>query len=573
MHAESRWRFCLIHHQPELEAIHQQSKQSKRLTNTNFNIQISGLTAAKELLAYKLDVLVLEARDRVGGRTFTKRDGIGEHKLWIDLGGSYVGPTQNHVLNLIDELKLETYLVDDSMDIGYLRANRQSTVREKAGSSKQNNIEVIDRFPPERDDPPFGGIFHWLDYVNMVRLIDSYGAEIPLDAPWKAPRAKEWDSKTWKQFVDENTWTKRVRSYFNNCYVVVDVCSDPNEVSLLWFLWYVRQCGGYGRSIATTNGGQERKIKGGTQQMSERLQDLVGRQRVLLNKAVCSVDQTKGPFVVVTTTDGMQFKADYLIYAISPHLWLKIHHNPAQPAGKNLLAQRSPMGHVAKVILYYDKPFWREHNFSGTFYIDSVDRKAQPVIMSLDETKPDGSFPAIIAFVAGPGRYETMEMTDAELSRAVARCYADVTKLEEFMTYKRVEIFDWSNEQYSGGCYTTTHPPHALTKFGKYIREPFGRIYYAGTETAIEWSGYMDGAISAGKRAARQVLHVTGNLEEGQIWQKEPDSISVPPKPFEYPKSYSYAPSIGTLVKVSQTMFVLGLVSFILFKNNHLISK
>lgn len=534
---------------------------------------ITGLSAAKELLAYKLDVLVLEARDRVGGRTLTKRDGIGENKLWIDLGGSYVGPTQNHLLNLIDELKLETYLVDDSMDIGYMRANRACTNRHRDTTTILNNIDRRGRFKPVEGEPPFGNLFHWLDYVNMVRLIDSYGAQIPRHAPWEAPRAKEWDSKTWKQFVDENTWTKRVRGYFNNIFVVVDVCVDPNEVSMLWFLWYVKQCGGYGRSMSTTNGGQERKVLGGTQQISERLQGLVGRQRVLLNKPVCLVDQTKGPFVVVTTTDGMQFKADYIIYAMSPHLWLKIHHNPALPAGKNQLAQRSPMGYVAKVILYYDKPFWKAHNYSGCFLVDSVDRKAQPVVLALDETKHDGSFPAIIAFVAGPACFETRDMSDAEVAHFVARCYADLTQLEEFMRYKRVERFDWVQEQYSGGCYTSVNAPQTLTKFGKHIREPFGRIFYAGTETAIEWSGYMDGAISAGKRAARQVLHVTGNLEEDAIWREEPESSTVPPKPFIYPESYSYAPSISSLVKISHTVLALGLVSFVLFKYNHLILK
>lgn len=533
----------------------------------------TGLSAARELRAYGMDVLVLEARDRVGGRTLTKVSNDRDGKLWCDLGGSYVGPTQDCVLNLIDELKLETYLVDDIGDVGYVRANKIDTSVRKAKDSRTlppaNNIVVRSRFHPLAD-PPFGNIFHWLDYVHMVRLIDSYGAQIPSEAPWNAPKAREWDKKTFKQFVDESCWTDRVRGYFNNVYTTIDICAEPEEVSMLWFLWYIKQCGGYGRSIATTNGGQERKIKGGTQQLSVGLQEIVGRQRILLNKPVCRIDQTSGPFVVVSTLDGSQYKADYLICAISPHLLLKIHHQPALPAPKNLLAQRSPMGQVAKVILYYDRPFWKEHNYSGGFFFDSIDRVAQPVIISLDETKPDGKFAAIIGFVCSNAWLEMRDKSDQEVGRLVARSYVDCTKLNEFMNFKRVERFDWTQEQYTGGCYTTTHTTLTLTKFGKHLREPFGRIYYAGTETATKWSGYMDGAISAGKRAARQVLHITGNLEEDEIWRHEPESSTVPPKPFDYPLSHRYAPSIDCLYNWAKIFMVTGLLSFIAYKRNDL---
>lgn len=527
------------------------------------------MCAAKELRAYGLDVLVLEARGRVGGRTLTKIDGQlsnnQESKLWVDLGGSYVGPTQDCVLNLIDELKCETYLVEDSLDIAYMRANRASTLKGQL-STRQDNIEFCRRFRAE-SDPPFGTFIHWLDYVNMVRLIDSYGRQIPHERPWDAPRALEWDSISWKQFVDENTWTKRIRDFFNNVFITIDVCSEANEVSMLWCLWYVSQCGGYGRSISTTNGGQERKVRGGTQQLSLKLQELIGRQRILLNAPVHRIDQTLGPFVVVSTMDGSQYKADYVICATSPHLLLKIHHQPALPATKNLLAQRSPMGQVAKVILYYDKPFWKEHNYSGCFFFESADRAAQPIILSLDDTKPDGSHPAIIGFITARGWFEMREKSDAEVAKIVARSYADVTGLTDFLKFKRVERFDWTHEQYSGGCYTSTNTIGTLTKFGRHIREPFGRIYYAGTETAIKWSGYMDGAISAGKRAARQVLHITGNLEEDEIWRPETASTIVPPKPFEYPKSYQYAPSIGCLLKLSHGLLMIGLAAFLARKH------
>lgn len=499
-------------------------------------------------------MLVLEARDRVGGRTLTLQEEEG--KFWVDLGGSYVGPSQNHVLNLCEELKIGTYLVEDSKDIAYLRTSRRD----------ERFVEHRARFSPQ-SDPKFGNLIHWLDYVHVVKLIDQMGAQIPAEAPWTAERARDWDAKTFRQFIDENTWTGRVRDYFNHIYVTIDVCADSNEVSLLWFLWYVKQCGGYGRSIATTNGGQERKLEQGTQQLSGRLQELVGRQRVLLNKPVCRIYQSSSPCVLVGTVDGSTFKADQVILALPPHLWLKIHYEPALPSGKNLLGQRSPMGQVGKVILYYERAFWKEHGFSGCFFIDSAERHLNPVILSLDETKPDGSHPAVIGFTGARGWLAMRDKSDEEVGKLVARSYANATKLAEFLDFKQVRRFDWANEQYSGGCYTSTQTANTLTKFGPHLRQPFGRLYFAGTETAIAWSGYMDGAISAGKRAAREVLHARGLLDKEQIWQEEPQSQLVPARPFEYPSSHRYAPSIGQLIgALAHLALLAGALTFVAYR-------
>lgn len=534
------------------------------------------MCAARELCKHNVDVLVLEARPRVGGRTLTKvtsvnaqnklateAEAAGAKSCWCDLGASYVGPTQDSVLNLIDELHLDTYLVDDTQRIGCLRSSGRRAF-----------------FEPHCD-PPLGGLIEWLDYVNMVRLIDAYGAQIPPEAPWEARRAREWDAKSFAQFVRENAWTRQVRDYFTELFCAIDVCAEANEVSMLWFLWYVRQCGGYGRTIATTNGGQERKVHGGTQQLSERVADALGSQRVALNKPVCKIEQQLNDHatpVAVMTTHGETYRADQVICALPPHLLLKIHHEPALPAGKSLLAQRSPMGQVSKVILYYERAFWKQHSLSGCFmFVASsesdnnnarVSRKHVPVILSLDETKPDGSAPAIIGFVGARGWHEMHSLTDAQVAKIVAKCYAWLTQLDEFNRFTRFERFDWTHEQYSGGCYTSTHGVNTLTKFGKHLREPFGRIYYAGTETATKWSGYMDGAVSAGKRAARQVLYVRGLIDAKHVWQEEPESRTVPPKAFEYPASHKWAPSVGACVAgaLGTASIAVGVLALLLYK-------
>ncbi|KAL7983657.1 hypothetical protein Chor_000533 [Crotalus horridus] len=426
------------------------------------------MSAAKLLHDSGLDVVVLEARDRVGGRTYTVRN---KHVKYVDLGGAYVGPTQNRVLRLSKELGLETY--------------------------KVNEVE------------------HLIHHVN-----------IPNEAPWKAPHAEEWDKITMEQLLDKVCWTnffgyhhqalprlssgnaldnslrqqghvqchvililficvgfecsaaKRIGTLFVN----VDVTSEPHEVSALWFLWYVKQCGGTTRIFSTTNGGQERKFIGGSGQISERIMEYLGK-RVKLEKPVSYVDQTGGN-IIVETLDHERYETQYVISAIPPVLSLKIHFNPPLPSMRNQMINRIPMGSVIKCIVYYKDAFWKKKDYCGSMIIEDEDA---PIGLALDDTKPDGSFPAII------GKTQICEL------------YAKVLGTQEALHPVHYEEKNWCEEQYSGGCYTAYFPPGIMTQYGRILREPVGRIFFAGTETASEWSGYMEGAVQAGERAAREV--------------------------------------------------------------------
>jgi monoamine oxidase len=220
------------------------------------------------------------------------------------------------------------------------------------------------------------------------------GEEIPADAPWDAPHAQEWDTMTFKEFLDRNTWTEAARD-FATVFITMCVTSEPYESSLLWFLWYVKQCGGTRPIFSTTNGGQERKIIGGSMQISERMAEKVGKDRVLLNKPVVGITQTNNE-VIVRALDGTEYKGKYLIMALAPPMQHKIHFSPPLPPLRNQLNQRCPMGSVMKAIVYYETPFWRAKGFCGSMMIEGLDDC--PVPFTLDDTKPDGSVPAIIGY-------------------------------------------------------------------------------------------------------------------------------------------------------------------------------
>ena len=213
---------------------------------------ISGLCAAKLLsLEHGVSVVVLEARDRVGGRTYTVQD---PKFKYTDLGGAYVGPTQNRILRVAKELGVQTYKVyNEGKTVEFLGGKR----RVFAGDVSTWNPIAI------------------LDYYHMIRTLDKMGEEIPLDEPWKAPKATEWDSMTVKEFLDKTCWTtytkKRMAQIYNDA-----MAAEPQDMSLLYYLWYLKSGDGVLRVAAVENAGQERKFIGGSQQISNRIKDKLG---------------------------------------------------------------------------------------------------------------------------------------------------------------------------------------------------------------------------------------------------------------------------------------------------------
>uniref|UniRef100_A0A8K9WZH5 Amine oxidase n=1 Tax=Oncorhynchus mykiss TaxID=8022 RepID=A0A8K9WZH5_ONCMY len=430
-----------------------------------------GGSAAKLLKEKGLSPVVLEARDRVGGRTFTVQN---EQTKYVDLGGAYVGPTQNRILRLAKECGVKTYKVNEE----------ERLVHYVKGKS----------YPFKGSFPPMWNPFALMDYNNLWRKMDEMGSEIPREAPWKAPHAEEWDKMTMKQLFDKICWTSSARR-FATLFVNVNVTSEPHEVSALWFLWYVKQCGGTMRIFSTTNGGQ----------------------------------------------------AKYVIVATPPGLNLKMHFNPELPPLRNQLIHRVPMGSVIKCIVYYRENFWRKKGYCGTMVIEEEEA---PIGLTLDDTKPDGTVPAIMGFILARKCRKLCGLTKEE--RYTSPSLSQPVHYEEK---------NWCEEEYSGGCYTAYFPPGILTQYGKVLREPVGRLYFAGTETATEWSGYMEGAVQAGERAAREVMYEMGRIPQSQIWQTEPESVEVPALPFVTTFWERNLPSVGGFINFLGVASVLSVAT------------
>lgn len=492
------------------------------------------MSAARELLKNGHDVVVLEARDRVGGRTFTPKS---PETGYMDYGGSYVGATQNHLLRTLQELDLAKNLYSV-----YIRG-------------KFVYLSNGKRFTYGAEDlPKSWNPLVQLDMNNFIRKVDKMGEEIPADSPWDAPHGEQWDKMTYKEFINETCWTIETREFAAFLLQII-VTAEPYESSLLWFLWYIKQCGGVKRILAVKSGGQEMKLAGGMQQLSEKIADILG-DRLKLESAVVSLEHSSSG-VVVKCLSGDVYRGTHVILAMAPPMQMKIHYSPSLGPLRNQIMQRMPMGSVWKLEVFYRTPFWRDLGYAGAVQATQSEKYA-PVVYTIDDTKPDGTYPAIIGFMPADRARTLLKLTKEQRLEMVKETYRRAFRSDKANDVVHYVEHNWMGEEYSGGCYTSMLPPGVLTTFRSVVRDPIGRVYFAGTETATEWSGYINGAIEAGERAAKEVLVDIGKISKEVLKQKEPVNHLIEIDDLSATFSEKYLPSVPCFLKMIALVGVTG---------------
>ncbi|XP_061173212.1 amine oxidase [flavin-containing] A-like [Saccostrea echinata] len=486
---------------------------------------VSGLYAARCLTQKGLRVIVLEARERVGGRLYTK---ITEEHGPVDLGGAYIGPHQDRIIKLAEELEIDTYHV----------FHKGKTVLDLSTHGTIHYRGVI---------PPFWSPFRILDLNHIVRTIDHMAKEVPIHTPWTAKKAVEWDNITAQEFIDRNCWSKCVASIIK-VFIQSIMCAEPHEVSLLSLLWYVHSGGGVEIMSEVKRGAQERKFVGGSQQVCLKMAAELGN-KVHLNSAVVKIQQEENQDVLIEDINGKKYQARYVISAVPLTILNKIHFTPALPDLKQQLIQRIPMGSIIKTVTYYKTAFWRDLDFNGIAASDNG-----PIVVSFDDTKPDGSSPGIMGFLLANQARDLCALTKEERRRAICRHYATVFRNQEFLKSIGYEEQNWMQEEYSGGCYSAVMPPGVLSVYGRVMREPFGKVHFAGTETATRWSGYMDGAIQSGERAVKELLERLQYSTDG-LYEDEDVGPIFGPLGLSY-----FLPSVSSFLRVCAAVVCYGIL-------------
>jgi monoamine oxidase len=429
---------------------------------------VAGLKAASELVARGRSVTVLEAADRVGGRT--KRGEIAGRVA--DFGGQWVGPRHFGLLAEATRLGIETY---DQYDAG------------------QTVMLLRGRLSRFAGDTPKMSPLALVELAMLQKRWDRGRMTVPADAPWTAPKAAEWDAQTLETWIGRNLRTAEARA-FARLVPKGAWAAEAAQVSYLWFLDALRSGEGLASLMSVKGGVLEKKFKGGMQQIAARVAAELGDRVVLEAPARRIVQDDAG---VTIETDKGAFQGRFVIVATPPGPAIRIEYRPHLPAAHDMLRQRMAMGAIIKVAVAYETPFWREAGFSGQVATDD-----DTLGLVYDDVQDVGP-PVLLCFIEGR---QAVALSGATKQARRERVLASLVRFFGDAAARPIgyDDNDWLTEPWTHG-YVGAMPPGAMTRYGHALREPVGRIHWAGAETSTKWQGYIEGALLSGVRAAEEV--------------------------------------------------------------------
>nr|WP_090281553.1 flavin monoamine oxidase family protein [Mycolicibacterium komanii]CRL78113.1 monoamine oxidase [Mycolicibacterium komanii] len=428
----------------------------------------AGLTAARELVRLGYDVVVLEGRDRVGGRSSTATIA----GVPVDLGGTFIGPTQDAVGELAAELGCATA---------------------PTFSEGKNLIRWRGRVRSYRSTIPRLSIVELLDVSRIQWRFERASRRVAVEAPWTAPQADALDSLSldgWLKSVHASAGTRDLMAIMSR----VTWGCEPDAVSMLHAVRYVRAAGGLDRMLDVEGGAQQSRFPGGTQQIALRMAEELG-SRVVLNAAVRSIETHGDGMLTVTSAQGA-VRAKAVVVAIPPEHRKAIEFLPDLPAEYGKLAQHWPQGNLSKAYAAYETPFWRPKGLSGEALSDEG-----PVFITFD-VSPSEDGPGILLGFVDARSFDSLPPAQRR-----ERALSGFAALFGNAALDPIDYLDhcWSAEPFAPGGPTAAVPPGSWTTYGPWLRKPVNGIHWAGTETADTWTGFLDGAVRSGTRAADEV--------------------------------------------------------------------
>ncbi len=437
----------------------------------------AGLTAMHEFRKAQENVLLLEARDRVGGRVWTQRFDDGSY---VDLGGAWVGPTQDRIYALAREFGVETFKTYDE------------------GKTTQFFRGRVKRYTGLIPPLPIGDL---LSLNAAIKKLNKLAKTVNLAEPWTTPNARQLDSMTLAGWMQQQMNFEVARQFFRIAAEAI-WAADPAEISLLHALFYIKSGRDLNTLMNVKDGAQEERFVGGAQTIADRMAETC-QDRIRLNSPVKAILQTDEEVRVLT--DKAIYTAKHVVVTVPPALQNRIDFQPLLPAQRAQLIQRMPMGSVWKCYGLYEKPFWRQQGLNGLAATPdghvTVTFDNSPRIGSNNEASQG----ILMGFVLGNQAKEFAALSDEDRKASALRSFTSFFGPEALKPTRYLD-HSFINEEWSRGCYAGLMGPGVWTTLGTALRQPIGRIHWAGTETSDVWNGYIDGAVRSGERVAKEIM-------------------------------------------------------------------
>ncbi|MDX8533673.1 flavin monoamine oxidase family protein [Mesorhizobium sp. VK25A] len=414
----------------------------------------TGLCAALDLQRAGIDFLLLEARDRVGGRVEAVRNGLGEV---IDSGGQFLCVDMPEVMALAKaygKTFVETYVDGEFITLPSMTPARAERTYHVSMAIR----ERMNRIDP--DDPSIAGL---------------------TVADWLERQRDEADAKAAFRSLVEGLW-----------------CLAADKVPL----WYLID---NDRRITNEVFELQYFLGDTMQSLAEDLAAELG-SRLRLNEAVTRVERgSQG--VRISTGSGM-IDAPGVLIALPPATAAKLDFAPALPTDLAKALGVWESGAVIKILVRYAKPFWRERGLCGM-----VMWRDQPGLFACDASK-DIDHAALVVFVGGPLALRWHRLGEAALQAEITARLVQALGPEaaDFVDFS---ARDWTHERWSGGAYSDLIIDVTARNAERVILAGAPPVYFAASEMSPSFPGYVEGAIVAGRIAAAKIQSAIATKASG----------------------------------------------------------